>query len=632
MNVLSLESISKTLNDEPLFAEVSFGLEGGDHVGLIGHNGSGKSTFLRLLCGYLHPDSGTISMARDTDLVMLDQGVQFDAEDTARTFLYKGQGKRIALVNAYHDLIAKEQTQAVKQQLIEVTEQIEATGTWNLENDFISILGELGLYDTLDQRMATLSGGMQKKVAIARVLCAKPTMIFLDEPTNHLDIETIEWLEKYLCQSTATMIIVTHDRYFLDSVCNSILELDRGRMYFHPGSFAEYLERRAQRIDLMQKEQDRLATILRRELQWLKRGAKARTSKDSNRKDRIGKMLDAQHSVSDVAQSSFTSTSRRLGKKILEVKHIFKAFDGKCIIEDFSFSFTKGQKIGIVGPNGSGKSTLLDILCGHILPDSGIVDAGVNTLFGYYDQTGRNLDSNKTILEYVEDISERITLSADQVVSAARFLEIFSFPSCMHRLSIGTLSGGERRRLYLVSRLMSNPNFLLLDEPTNDLDLQTMENLEQYVQDFAGCTLVVSHDRAFLDCTCDQLFVLGGENQEIISYPGPFSEWRLSLQEKKGEDQQKLNQQKRQVAASSEETRRSEKKKGLSFKEKKEFEQLSADMETLQALQATLEASFSDAQTTDLGTLAQRTEAYHDNATRLEEMENRWLELAEKEE
>jgi ATP-binding cassette subfamily F protein uup len=631
MNVLSLESIAKTLNDEPLFEGVSFGLEGGDHVGLIGHNGSGKSTFLRLLCGDIHPDSGTISMARDTDLVMLDQGVQFDANDTALTFLYKGQGKRISLMKEYHELIAKEPTDRVKQQLIEVTEQIETTGTWNLENDFISILGELGLYDILEQSMETLSGGMQKKVAIARVLCAKPTMMLLDEPTNHLDIETIEWLEKYLSQNTATMIIVTHDRYFLDAVCNAILELDRGSMYFHPGSFASYLERRAQRIDLMQKEQDRLTTILRRELQWLKQGAKARTGKDSSRKDRIGKMIDSQHSVSDVAQASFTSSSRRLGKKILEVKHISKAFGEKSIIEDFSFSFTKGQKIGVVGPNGSGKSTLLDILCGHILPDSGTVDAGINTIFAYYDQTGRNLDSNKTILEYVEEISERITLSADQIVTAARFLEIFGFPSSMHRISIGTLSGGEKRRLYLVSRLMSDPNFLMLDEPTNDLDLQTMENLEQYVQDFAGCTLVVSHDRAFLDCTCDQLFVLGGE-QGILSYPGPFSEWRISLQEKKEEEQQKLNQQKRQTISASEENRRGEKRKGLSFREKKEFEQLSDDMEALQALQVTLEASFADAQTTENGTLAQRTEAYHDNLTRLEEMENRWLELAEKEE
>jgi ATP-binding cassette subfamily F protein uup len=631
MNVLSLESIAKTLNDEPLFENVTFGLENGDHVGLIGHNGSGKSTFLRLLCGDIHPDSGTISMARDTDLVMLEQGVLFEKGDTPQSYLYKGQGKRIALLNEYHQLIDKEPNDRVKQQLIEVTEQIETTGTWNIENDFISILGELGLYDILNTDMATLSGGMQKKVALARVLCAKPTMLLLDEPTNHLDIETIEWLEKYLSQNNATMIIVTHDRYFLDSVCNSILELDRGSMYFHPGSFAEYLERRAQRLDLMQKEQDRLTTILRRELQWLKQGAKARTGKDSSRKDRIGKMLDAQHTVSDTAQTSFTSSSRRLGKKILEVKHIFKAYGETTFIKDFSFNFTKGQKIGIVGPNGSGKSTLLDILCAHIKPDSGIVDAGINTVFGYYDQTGRNLTSDKTILEYVEDISERITLSEDQVVSAARFLEIFGFPSSMHRLSIGTLSGGEKRRLYLVSRLMVNPNFLMLDEPTNDLDLQTMENLEQYVQDFAGCTLVVSHDRAFLDCTCDQLFVLG-EEEGIVSYPGPFSEWRISLQEKREEEQQKLNEQKRQIAVVSEESRRTEKKKGLSFREKKELEQLSEDLESLQAFQITLEESFSDAQTTDLGTLGERTQAYHDNLTRLEEMEERWLELAEKEE
>ncbi|WP_320127551.1 ABC-F family ATP-binding cassette domain-containing protein [uncultured Sphaerochaeta sp.] len=631
MNVLSLESISKTLNDAPLFQEVAFGLEGGDHVGLIGHNGSGKSTFLHLLRGDFPPDTGTISMARDTDLVMLDQGVDFEQEDTVRSYLYKGTGNRISLINEYHDLISQEHTGAVEQRLIKLTDQIETTGTWNLENDFISLLGELGLYEVLDQSMATLSGGMQKKVAIARVLAAKPTMMLLDEPTNHLDIETIEWLEKYLSQNSATMIIVTHDRYFLDAVCNSILELDRGSMYFHPGSFSEYLERRAERLEHMQKEQDRLNTILRRELQWLKQGAKARTGKDSSRKNRIAKMLDSQQSVADVEQTSFTSGSRRIGKKILEVKHLYKAFGAKNIIKDFSFNFTKGQKIGIVGPNGSGKSTLLDLLCGHLSADSGIVDAGINTVFGYYDQTGRNLDSAKTILEYVEDISERITLSEDQIVTAARFLEIFGFPSSMHRLSIGTLSGGEKRRLYLVSRLMVNPNFLMLDEPTNDLDLQTMENLEQYVQDFAGCTLVVSHDRAFLDCTCDQLFVLGVD-EDILSYPGPFSEWRQDLAERKEEEQKQAQNLKKQENSSVTDSRRSEKKKGLTFKEKKEFEQLSTNMEALQGLQTELEASFSDAKDTELGTLAQRTEAYKLHAEELEEMENRWLEFAEREE
>ncbi|MDD3903553.1 MAG: ABC-F family ATP-binding cassette domain-containing protein, partial [Sphaerochaeta sp.] len=522
-------------------------------------------------------------------------------------------------------------TNQTQKKLAELTEMLDLTGAWNLETDFTSLLGELGLYGIMQEHMSTLSGGMQKKVAIARSLSAKPTLLLLDEPTNHLDIETIEWLEKYLTQSTMTMIIVTHDRYFLDSVCNSILELDKGSMYLHPGSFSSYLERRAQRLSMMQKEQDRLTTILRRELEWLKRGPKARTGKDTNRKDRIGKMLDAQKDVSASSQTSFTSSSRRMGKKILEVKHISKAYGEKKILSDFSFSFTKGQKIGVVGMNGSGKSTLLDLLCGHVLPDSGEVDAGVNTLFGYYDQSGRNLDSDKSILEFVEDISERITLSADQIVSAARFLEIFGFPSSMHRNAIATLSGGERRRLYLVSRLMANPNFLMLDEPTNDLDLQTMENLEQYVQDFDGCVLVVSHDRAFLDLTCEQLFVLGMDDEKVVSYPGPYSEWRGHLQAKQEEEELQQLLSKKEETPASIDNRQKSNRKGLSFKEKKELEQLNEAIETLQALQQQLEASFADALSTPLGTLGERTQAYHANIEKLDAMENRWLELAEKE-
>lgn len=631
MNVLSLENISKTLNDTPLFEAVSFGLEGGDHVGLIGQNGTGKSTFLRLLRGDFPPDTGTISMARDTELITVAQHVDFDSSDTVHSYLYKGEGRRIALLNAYHTLIEEEHTNQTQKKLAELTEMLDLTGAWNLETDFTSLLGELGLYGIMQEHMSTLSGGMQKKVAIARSLSAKPTLLLLDEPTNHLDIETIEWLEKYLTQSTMTMIIVTHDRYFLDSVCNSILELDKGSMYLHPGSFSSYLERRAQRLSMMQKEQDRLTTILRRELEWLKRGPKARTGKDTNRKDRIGKMLDAQKDVSASSQTSFTSSSRRMGKKILEVKHISKAYGEKKILSDFSFSFTKGQKIGVVGMNGSGKSTLLDLLCGHVLPDSGEVDAGVNTLFGYYDQSGRNLDSDKSILEFVEDISERITLSADQIVSAARFLEIFGFPSSMHRNAIATLSGGERRRLYLVSRLMANPNFLMLDEPTNDLDLQTMENLEQYVQDFDGCVLVVSHDRAFLDLTCEQLFVLGMDDEKVVSYPGPYSEWRGHLQAKQEEEELQQLLSKKEETPASIDNRQKSNRKGLSFKEKKELEQLNEAIETLQAVQQQLEASFADALSTPLGTLGERTQAYHANIETLDAMENRWLELAEKE-
>ena len=628
MNVLSLENISKTLDEEPLFTEVSFGLEGGDHVGLIGQNGTGKSTFLRLLQGELPPDSGSIATARDTELIMLTQQMIFSEGDTVRSYLYKGEGKRIALVNAYHQVIDKKQDSQTKRELIALTEQLDLTQSWNLESDYTSLLGELGLYDKLDEPIQNLSGGMQKKVAIARVLCAQPTLLFLDEPTNHLDIETIEWLEKYLKDSSMTMIIVTHDRYFLDAVCNAILELDRGSMYLHPGSFTAFLERRAERLSMMQKEQDRLSVVLRRELQWLKRGPRARTGKDTNRQDRIKGMLSEQKDVSEQVQSSFSSSNRRMGKKILEVRNLAKRYGDNPVVTDFSYSFTKGQKIGVVGPNGSGKSTLLDLLSGHATPDKGERDAGVNTVFGYYDQEGRNLNSGKGVLEFIQDISERITLSEGQTVTAARFLEIFGFPATMHRSAIATLSGGEKRRLYLISRLVADPNFLMLDEPTNDLDLPTMENLEQYVQDFSGCTLVVSHDRAFLDLTCDELFVLDMEGN-ISFYPGPYSEWRVFEQAKREEAQLKALAEK-QKAKPEVPARRNE-KKGLSFREKKELQELNEEMEKLHILQHKLEQSFSDAQETELGSLAARTETYHVNSETLEGMEDRWLELSEKE-
>ncbi|WP_332447568.1 ABC-F family ATP-binding cassette domain-containing protein [Sphaerochaeta sp.] len=617
MNVLSLEGVSKTLKDEPLFEGVNFGLEAGDHVALIGRNGQGKSTFLKLLAGQLVPDTGTIAMQNDTDLVLLEQQVSFPPDCTIASYLFAGNGKRIETHRLYHAALSDENQHT---RLPYLTELMESLGVWNLEQEYQSLLGELNLEARFDQRMDTLSGGMQKKVALARVLAAKPTMLLLDEPTNHLDIQTIEWLEQYLKASSATIILVTHDRYFLDSVCQAILELDNGSVYLHPGSFFSYLERREERLERMQKEQDRLKTILRRELAWLKRGPKARTGKDSGRKDRIEAMLGAQMNVNEDAQKGFSSNQRRLGKKILEAEHLSKAFDGKPVIKDFSFSFTKGNKIGVVGPNGSGKTTLLDLLCGHLQADGGTLDIGLNTVFAYYDQLGRNLTSDKTLLAYVEEIATVVILGPKEVVSASKFLELFGFPPSMHRQSIALLSGGEKRRLYLVSRLLSNPNFLLLDEPTNDLDLPTMENLEQYVQDFDGCALVVSHDRAFLDQTCDELFIIG-EDGSVRYETMRYSQWRERQQ---SEPAKKETQPVKSVSSS----RRTE-KKGLSYREQKEFEELEATMETLQARIQALEASFSNAQATGEGTLSERTQRYHALRKELEQLEDRWLELAQ---
>ncbi|MGE4454372.1 MAG: ribosomal protection-like ABC-F family protein [Sphaerochaeta sp.] len=620
MNVLSLESVSKTLKDEPLFKDVSFGLEEGDHVALIGRNGEGKSTFLKILAGSIVPDSGTIAMKSDTDLVMLEQVVRFSEQETVSSYLFHGSGKRIAAWNAYHHAVSHPEDQ---ENLIRQSEQMDVYDCWNLETDYQSILGELGLYDIQHTRMSTLSGGMQKKVAVARVLASRPTMILLDEPTNHLDIETIEWLESYLKASSATIILVTHDRYFLDTVCSAILEMDGGQVYLHPGSFADYLARREERIERLQKEQDRLKTILRRELAWLQRGPKARTGKDSGRKDRIMAMLEMEATVGDQAQRSFQSTGRRLGKKILEANHLSKSYGDVQVIKDFSFSFSRGKKIGVVGPNGSGKTTLLDLLCGHLISDTGSLDIGVNTVFAYYDQTGRNLESEKTILEYVEEIATQVILGPSQIVSAAKFLELFGFPVAMHRSTIATLSGGEKRRLYLVSRLLSNPNFLLLDEPTNDLDLPTMENLEQYIQDFEGCTLIVSHDRAFLDLTCDELFVI--EEGGTVRYASQrYSDWKE--QRRKASPQRGKETEKPQSSRAPREIQQ----KGLSYREKQEFKALEEQMEELTEHIESLETSFSHAETTEAGTLAERTQTYHELRELLNTKELRWLELAEK--
>jgi len=631
MNVLSIENISKTLNDAPLFEGVTFGLEEGEHVGLIGDNGCGKSTLLHIISGKLESDTGKVNCANKAQILLLDQNVVFGKEDTVLDYLYKGTGPRFALLKQYHALLEEAADPKAQKQLANLTDRMEKDGTWNIESDFNSILGELGLHDVMDKPFVKLSGGEQKKIAIARILCEKPTILLLDEPTNHLDIDTIEWLQKYLSTSNMTIIVVTHDRYFLNVVCKKIIELDDHQIFFHPGNYNDYVIRRSKRLADNQKQQDRLKTILRREVEWSLRGPQARTGKDSGRQDRLVSMKEEQRNVLDVAQTQFTSQSRRLGKKILEVKHISKSFNHKNLFTDFSFSFTKGMKIGIIGGNGSGKSTLLDILTGNLESDSGSVDIGINTVFGYYDQKGRKLNSKKTVLEYVEDISERITLAPGQVVTASKFLETFSFPSSLHRLPISTLSGGQKRRLYLISRLMINPNFLVLDEPTNDLDVKTMENLESYIADFDGCTLIVSHDRAFLDHTCENLLIL--HPNEIEQFEGDYSSWKIEENNREtiraNEEKKEREKQAKKEQAKADNQHRKNKKKGLSFKEKKEFEGLEKEIAKSEQYIAQLEESFSSVEENEMGSLMERTAKYNQEKEHLESLEERWMELGE---
>ena len=615
MNILSIENLSKTLNDEPLFEEATLGLDEGEKAGIVGKNGSGKSTFLKTIAGLIVQDEGKVSMKNGTNFFYLPQDISFSDDATIMDFFYDSDNMVIKKLDAYRKAL-EEGSDAQK-----LFEEIEKENLWEAERRFEGYLGKLGMAEPLTKRMADLSGGEQKKTAIARALSVSPDLLLLDEPTNHLDIPSIEFLETWITESSAAVIIVTHDRHILNQCCSTIWELDRKHFYRHPGSFSAYLERREERIRMNEKEQERLETILRRERKWLLRGPKARTGKDKNRKDRIEEMEDSLHSVRDPRQREFTSGMRRMGKKVLEAEGIAKEYDGKMLFSDFTFSFQKGQRIGLVGRNGSGKSTLLDILTGRTEPDNGSVDKGVNTHFGYYDQLGRDLQSSKTVLEYAEDIGKTIRLSEKEEMSASAFLERFAFPPRMQRTPIGMLSGGERRRLYLITRLLSNPNFLILDEPTNDLDIETIENLEDYISSFSGTVVITSHDRTFLDITTEMLLVI--RDGKITLFPGNYTEW------KEAEDAER-KQEEPQIKQKAERPQRE--RKGLTYKEKKELEEIETRIAETEALIAKLEESFSTVDSTEFGTIAERTKLYNEKKEELERMTERWMELEEKNE
>ena len=616
MNILSVENISKTVKDEPLFENVTLGLEEGEKVGIVGKNGAGKSTFLKVIASETPADEGTIALRSNTNIVFLEQFASYEENTTLSSFLYLANNKKLKILEQYQKALEENN----QKRYTELSATIDKENLWDIERSYFAFLTDMGETLEHDRLFSTLSGGQMKKAMIARALALKPDLLLLDEPTNHLDIKTIEYLENWIKASKVSIIIVTHDRHILNECCSTIWELDRKHFYRHPGSFSAYLERKEERIQMDEKEQARLKSILRRELEWLKRGPKARTGKDKNRKDRIENMQGQIRKVRDDKQTEFLSLERRLGKKILDIEDISKSYNGNTLFSDFTYSFKKGQKIGLIGDNGTGKSTLLDIIVKRIEPDSGYVDVGQNTVFGYYDQNGRDLDTKKSVIEYALSFGSRVQYSSEDV-TVARFLELFGFPQSMHRTPISMLSGGERRRLYLITRLIKNPNFLIFDEPTNDLDIETMENLEEYISSFPGCAIISSHDRTFLDITVDMLFVI--EGKRITLYPGSYSEWK-ETRDIEAENSVKQEQRENKKAP------RQRESKGLSFKEKKELDALECEITELESLISKLEASFSTAETTELGTLKERTQKYNEAKSTLDSKTERWIELEEK--
>ncbi len=610
MVLVSASDLEKQMKDAPLFSSLTFGISSGERIGLIGQNGGGKSTLLKIIAGEIPPDEGEVVFNNACTLSYLPQRIEDVQGLFVRDFLFLVDHPRITQLKEYHRIVDEGDPERISR----AHHEIERSGAWDVELTYESLLTEIG-GPSLDAPMESLSGGMMKKAALCRTLCLGSDLLLLDEPTNHLDTEAIIWLEQYLLQKKVAALIITHDRYFLERVCSSIFELSDSTLYTHPGNYSQFLERKEQRLAMQKAQQERLRSILRSELKWLERGAQARTSKDGGRIGRIEKLKESL-TYEESGRSQFKSVAAYSGKKILDIEDLSKSFDKEPVIEGFSHSFLHNERIGLVGPNGSGKSTFLSMIAGDLQCDSGNLDFGAHTRIGYYDQMDHGIDENLTVLESVKEAGEEVIIEKGMKVSASKFLELFGFPVSQHRQSVSTLSGGERRRLHLVRILLASPNFLILDEPTNDLDIDTIGQLEQFIESFEGVVLIASHDRSFLDNCADTLFVFSDGAVTVDKFPGSYSVWA----EKKNGNPQETETLKVKN------TWRSEEKKGLSFKEKKELEKIHLTIESLEGQISELEESFADARS-DPATLKERTAQYNEANAELEKKMIRWEEL-----
>ncbi|HEX7173857.1 MAG TPA: ABC-F family ATP-binding cassette domain-containing protein [Pyrinomonadaceae bacterium] len=525
MHILSVEAVSKDYGLRPLFENVSLGLNDDDRVGVVGVNGSGKTTFLRLIAGEERPDAGRITLAEGVSIGYLPQNPPYVADETVLDAVFAASDAKMKLLLDYERACRELSTKSGDEQralnrVSELAHRLEASGAWEMETNARMVLSKLGITDT-NARMGALSGGQRKRVALAHALIERPSLLILDEPTNHLDAETISWLEGYLERYTGALLLVTHDRYFLDRVATRMLEIDRSAVQAFDGNYAYYLEKKEEQESARAAEGQKREMLIRRELAWLRRGAKARTRKSKARVDRAESLI-AQPKEAARAVLDMSVGSKRLGKKVLELSNITKSYGGRVLIEDFSRTLKPGERIGVIGPNGAGKTTLLEIIAGRVAPDTGFVEVGQTVRFGYYDQESRALDEQERVIDYIRAVAERIETADGTFITAGQMLEKFLFTGAMQYAPIGKISGGERRRLYLLRVLMGAPNVLLLDEPTNDLDIQTLVTLEDYLDGFGGNLVVVSHDRYFLDRTVEHIFRFEGEGR-LREYPGNYS-------------------------------------------------------------------------------------------------------------
>ncbi|ALO25170.1 MULTISPECIES: ABC-F family ATP-binding cassette domain-containing protein [Leptospira] len=574
MNLISVDKISKEIGSKVLFNQISFGINEGEKIGILGINGSGKTTLLKILAGLDIPDSGQVMKNKILRIAVLSQSPSFDPNHTVLEHIFSGSSSILETIRSYEAVCERlDSGGGAEEEYNRLMLEMDRLGAWELESWYRSLLKELNIRD-LSIRMGSLSGGMLKKVALVQILIEESNLLVLDEPTNHLDVDTILWLQDYLIETKKAVLLVTHDRYFLEEVTERILELENGSLFSFPGNFGFYLEKKNEAEVIREKAEQKEKQFLKKELEWLRRQPKARGTKQKGRTDRALEVLNRKKAGKEIVLD-FSVSGKRLGKKILELKNLHKSYH-KSIISNFSYTFKNGERIGIVGPNGSGKSTLLDIIVGRTKPDSGDVSVGMNTSFGYFDQVSKELSGDMRVIEYIKkECGVSIKMSDDRVLSAADMLELFLFDTRLQAGYIKNLSGGEKRRLYLVSILMTDPNFLILDEPTNDLDIRTLSVLEEFLTEFGGCVLVVSHDRYFMDRTVDYLFIFQGEGI-VEKFPGNYSEY---LEYKNYLNKQK---EKKEIEIKPKEIDSSKTKKGLSFNQKKELDVLETEIFSLE--------------------------------------------------
>ncbi|WP_297338502.1 ABC-F family ATP-binding cassette domain-containing protein [Algoriphagus sp.] len=629
MNYLSVENLSKAFGERKLFSNISFGISQGQKIALVGINGAGKSTLMKIIMGLEIPDTGEVALNNAVKIAYVHQNPVFDSNlSIYQTIFDQSNSEVLRVIEDYHKaMLEAERGIDNSDQMSKLFEKMDALQAWDFEYQVKEVLGKLGLHDT-DLSVGNLSGGQRKRVALAKAILEKPDLLLLDEPTNHLDLETIEWLEDYLAKANLALFMVTHDRYFLEKVTNEILELDQGKIHRYQGNYGYFLDKKAERMQIEDIEIEKAKSLYKKELDWIRRQPKARGTKAKYRVDAFEETKEKAFTKREERDIELSVSTQRLGNKILEIEKISKSYDDKTLIKDFSYIFKKKDRIGIIGPNGAGKTTFLKMITGLLEPDSGKVTQGQTTAFGYYRQEEDRFDEEKRLIDVVKEVAEVVTLNKGQTITVSQFLNQFGFPPKQQFTPIGKMSGGERRRLQLLMVLIKNPNFLILDEPTNDLDLMTLNILEEFLDTFPGCLIIVSHDRYFMDRLVEHLFVFEGEGR-IKDFPGNYTDYREWEKDNQAEEKgSKLEEKKAEIKDSKEGKSEAKTKPKASYKQKIVFQKTNESIAKLEKEKKDITEKISRGEI-DHEELLKLSNRIAEIDHELEELEMLWLELSE---